>query len=382
MPINVAHEPDPRLIAQAGYMAGMGKAYLRERDYYDKQNQEAYARYVDEWKRSQQLEQEQYNRSQDSFKSGVQLDEMGYERAYKERDYQTGFDQQQFQNELSADAHNRQWEQVDVQNRRYDVYEDRNREQAELRRQEMAAKYNAEYQFTDEQKQQQHRLQQQIQSVQTDPTLNDQERAYAQQQLQSQFDAIQPQLVPKQGPTAQEQFEQSLVKDPETGLKFFAQSDGKGGFKYEAVKDESAKTAADAEKKRVELDAQMQTKAFELATKQSTIKDANGNEVHAPPQEIGMLANQIYRQWKAAFSENPQGAGFGGGNNDPMNAPGQMGQPGVAQVDPGAQQNAQMRQVEQQAAQIHAQMMQAAQAGDKQTAAQLAMQLKQLAMGG
>lgn len=379
MAINVAHEPDPRLIAQAGYMTGIGKAYLRERDYYDKQNQQEYARYVDEYNRRKQLEQEQYNRSQDTFNRGLQLDDRDYERSFAERGYQTGQEQQQFQNELSADAHARQWEQVDVQNRRYDVYEDRNREQSELRRQEMAAKYNAEYKFTPEQEQQQHRLQQQIQSVQLDPTLNDQERAYALQQLQSQFDAIQPQLVPKQGPTAQEQFEQSIVTDPNTGMRFIQQPGSNGTFKFEPVQDNGEK----AEKMRVELDFQRQKLAMEMAQKeekahlesqkqyQEALKTQGWFDpapIQPAPFSIPQRAKEIYEQFKAFDGQQQPAA-------QPQQQPAPQAQPGVAQVDQGAQQNAQARAVPPEVEQLFMQYQAAKNSGNMELANQLKQQL-------
>lgn len=290
MAINVAHEPDPRLVAEAAFQTGRGQGYLRERDYADKRNQEAYSRYLEEWNRRKQLEQERYNRA---------LTERAYGTAQEQQDYERSkyAEEQAFERPFKMAEQERQFAQTDALSGYYESITDNQAERAsqleEQKRQEMAAKYNAEWQFTDEQKREQSKLQQQMQSVQMNPSLSEQQRQYAFEQLQAQLDAIQPQMVPRQT-DMQAQMQTELVETPAGYMGKKAD----GSWYLIDIK----KTEFDEKKQAAQLEAKLQ----DLALKQASKEAETAAMVDAGPVDIGARYAEIYDSLKQATSGNRQ----------------------------------------------------------------------------
>lgn len=385
MPINVEHYVDPRLLADASYRIGRGGAYIRERERYDNREQEFYRRQheqaQDSERRRQALIDEQMRSEQfgagrdDEYARRYESDRSYYEPSYGDRQQQ-----QQFDDSLGQ----RQYEHTS----QLDFQQHQEQMRQEQRQRETEAKFGGRYEYTPDQEAKRKELMARRQNVLSAGARNEilpQERDIALTQIDAEIDSIQPEFKKNEGPTAQETFEQAIVTDPTTGMRFIQQPGSNGSYKFEPIKQEADKAAAEAEKKRVELEAQkakldldLKMKAMDQANKLLAKKDpATGSEIPPDPMEINALAGRIYEQTKQFISFDAQKT-MEGATAYMQGDTAQ--QPGIAQQDMGAQQNEQAR--EQQASQIHAQMMQARKAGDMQTATQLAMQLKQLAMGG
>lgn len=342
MPINVTHDVDPRALAAAAYRIGRGGAYLRERKRYDDREQEWYNRQSDDYNRQwQQYQNEQQLRQQEYANQFSQEQEQA-RRAESERNfYEPSYADQQRSEEFAATLRdNRAYrdQQIDFQQ-----HQEKMRTQAKQR--EVEAKLGGKFQYTPEQESQRNDLlsrRQNVVSMAVRGEILPEERDQALTQIDAEIDSIQPEFQPNQGPSAQDTFNESVVTDQETGMRFLHTPGTNGTYKFEPIEDKNAlKAKVDEEKKRVELEHQkakldldLKIKAMEQARKALTVKDDNGKEVAPDPQAVNNLAGQIYESSKQFISFDPAMA-----QQEAMSY-----LQGGAQEDMGAQQNDQARQ--------------------------------------
>lgn len=390
MAITVANEPDPRLLAGAAFNIGRSQAYLRERDYSDKQNQEAYRRYVEEWNRQKQLEderqqqeQEQYNRAQTERQYGTGLEQQQYNRQFAERGYQTGQEQQGFERQLQTSQDERQWQQLEY-NREYNQDRTANWKQKtrllnQQKIQEMARKFNAEVQYTPQQTQDMEQAQNEIAIIQSRDDITPEQKQSTIDQLQERYDGIEEnyQLVPKQQ-DLQSQMQGELVPTPKGYMG--RKPDGTWysidlADKTDKTEDKELKAAlTEAESDLLELDStQTDVPVDKFGIPKNTGQPA---PVFDKDKWIINRAREILlRKQAVKESLGSQGQGFGGSDQGGA-AP--TDQSGIATEDQGAAQNEQVRQAKLQASQALDQAL----AGDDPAQLEAALQMYGQAMGG
>ena len=390
MPINVEHYVDPRLLADASYRIGRGGAYLRERERYDNREQEFYNRQREQSQDSERRRQALIDEQMRSEQFGANRDDEYARRYESDRSYyEPSYGDMQQSRQFDEGLQQRQYEHTS----QLDFQQHQEQMRQEQRQRETEAKFGGRYEYTPDQEAKRKELMARRQNVLSAGARNEilpQERDIALTQIDAEIDSIQPEFKKNEGPSMQEAAQTELVPetDPQGRLvgKWSRKADGTWNFhKIDDPQADAMKIEMDAKKKQLELDAQkakldldLKMKAMEQARTLLSQKDpATGAAIPPDPMKMNEMAGRIYEQTKQFISFDPQKT-MEGATAYMQGDPAQ--QPGIAQQDMGAQQNEQAR--EQQASQIHAQMMQARQAGDMQTATQLAMQLKQLASGG